>query len=303
MESTIGRSAASSRLLLSRALCLLFLVLISTFFTANSVSAESLFFTDSLGNPSAAVEPGEDFQVLLHVADASGLEALRVRLTVAGPVHAVGSAAPAPWFAQGHELADLGQGQAGSADFITALLMDPPSLSGDGAVVVFTLHADGEGVAAVSLAPDCSLATTRGMVYPEQPTFPVLIGEGIAQPLGLGFATMGLAQALIAEASLVEQQGGGGQMLLMGGETDSIIYGDVDRNGNTNLLDLIKIRNCLNARSPFTLEIFRCDVDGNGWVNILDMIQVRDHINLRVPIPMRIVHGEDVLEVVPPSIT
>jgi len=115
-----------------------------------------------------------------------------------GPVHAVGSAASAPWFAQGYELADLNQGQAGSADFITALLMDPPPVSGDEAVVVFTLHADGEGVVAVSLAPDCSLATTRGMVYPEQPTLPVLIGEGIAQPLGLEFAIMGMAQVLIA---------------------------------------------------------------------------------------------------------
>jgi len=58
------------------------------------------------------------------------------------------------------------------------------------------------------------------------------------------------------------------------------IYGDFTDDCVVNILDLIQIRNRLNA-SVTTGDNWRADVDKDGRINILDLIQVRNALNSR----------------------
>ena len=65
-----------------------------------------------------------------------------------------------------------------------------------------------------------------------------------------------------------------------------LIRGNAVRDESVNVLDMIRVRNNLNAPQPLEGDAFRSDVNANGSVNILDLIFVRNHLNQAEPLPM-----------------
>ncbi|HUS57249.1 MAG TPA: dockerin type I repeat-containing protein, partial [Planctomycetota bacterium] len=63
---------------------------------------------------------------------------------------------------------------------------------------------------------------------------------------------------------------------------DVRLPGDVNGDCKVNVLDLIFIRNRLNA-SPDTGDNWKADVNEDGKINVLDLIFVRNRLNTQCP--------------------
>ncbi len=57
-----------------------------------------------------------------------------------------------------------------------------------------------------------------------------------------------------------------------------VLAGDVTGDGNTNVLDLVNVRNNLNQAA--TAANFRSDVTADGGINVLDLVNIRNNLNL-----------------------
>ena len=115
----------------------------------SSAHAASAYLADENGQTEITVDVNDDFQVVLYVVDISGVAGYECKITVSGPATPIDSAVHGAWFADGHTIFD-GIDPV-PADYHTAMLLSPLSISGSGAVVVFTLHADEEGTVAINV--------------------------------------------------------------------------------------------------------------------------------------------------------
>ena len=73
----------------------------------------------------------------------------------------------------------------------------------------------------------------------------------------------------------------------IGVEQDAKIcpYGDIDGDGETGMLDMIRLYNHINETEELTDYAYLCaDVDGDGEVGMLDMIRLYGHINETAPL-------------------
>ena len=62
-------------------------------------------------------------------------------------------------------------------------------------------------------------------------------------------------------------------------------YGDIDGDGETGMLDMIRLYNHINETEELTDYAYLCaDVDGDGEVGMLDMIRLYGHINETAPL-------------------
>ena len=62
-------------------------------------------------------------------------------------------------------------------------------------------------------------------------------------------------------------------------------YGDIDGDGETGMLDMIRLYNHINETEELTDYAYLCaDVDGDGEVGMLDMIRLYGHINETEPL-------------------
>jgi len=104
-------------------------------------------------------------------------------------------------------------------------------------------------------------------------TFPLLIASDAAS----------LAAELLTA-------GEGGEPLRDGGDCD-LIKGNPVRDGYVNVIDMINVRNNLNAPQPLSEDAFPSDVNADGKVNILDLLFVRNHINQEEPVAMTAAWG------------
>ncbi len=59
------------------------------------------------------------------------------------------------------------------------------------------------------------------------------------------------------------------------------LVGDVNGDGNTNVLDLVVVRNNLNTVP--TAATFRSDVNTDNTINVLDLVQIRNNLNKTAP--------------------
>ena len=112
-------------------------------------AAAAAYLADEIGNTEITVDVDEEFSVVLYVADITRVAGYECKITVSGPATPIGSAVHGDWFADGHTVFD-GIDPA-PADYNTAMLLSPAAISGSGAVVVFTLHADEEGSVAINV--------------------------------------------------------------------------------------------------------------------------------------------------------
>ena len=129
----------------------------------SSAHAASAYLADEIGNTEITVDAGDDFQVVLYVVDITGVAGYECKITVSGPATPTGSAVHGDWFADGHTVFD-GIDPV-PADYHTAMLISPSYVSGSGAVVVFTLRADDDGIVAINVDSEYFLfATSSGSV-------------------------------------------------------------------------------------------------------------------------------------------
>jgi len=145
-------------------------------------AAASAYLADEIGNTEITVDVDEEFCVVLYVADITRVAGYECKITVSGPATPIGSAVHGDWFAGGHTVFDgIDPAPAG---YNTAMLLSPAAISGSGAVVAFTLHADEEGSLAINVDPEYFLfATSSGNVIeldlPSTLYVTVLEGDGL----------------------------------------------------------------------------------------------------------------------------
>ncbi|HUT04509.1 MAG TPA: hypothetical protein VM163_11545 [bacterium] len=123
--------------------------------------AASAFLATPSGSTSITVTEGDDFQIALRVSSISHLAAYECKIVITGPATAIGHSTQGFWFSNNRNVFtgfDLGEDPPDTdttpADYNTAMLMSPLYISGSGAVVVFTLHANAEGTVAINVHPD-----------------------------------------------------------------------------------------------------------------------------------------------------
>ena len=58
---------------------------------------------------------------------------------------------------------------------------------------------------------------------------------------------------------------------------------DINMDCKVNVLDLIKVRNCLREEDPDSGDCWRADVNRDGKINILDLIAVRNNLGTSCP--------------------
>jgi len=115
----------------------------------SSAHAASSYLADENGQTEITVDVEDEFQVVLYVIDITGVAGYECKITVSGPATPIDTAVHGDWFADGHTIFD--GIYPVPADYHTAMLLSPLSISGSGAVVVFTLHADEEGSVAINV--------------------------------------------------------------------------------------------------------------------------------------------------------
>jgi len=126
-----------------------FICLVFAFVPVPDVHAASAYLADENGQTEINVDVEDEFQVVLYVVDITGVAGYECKITVSGPATPIGSAVHGDWFADNHTIFD--GIYPVPADYHTAMLLSPLSISGSGAVVVFTLHADEEGSVAINV--------------------------------------------------------------------------------------------------------------------------------------------------------
>jgi len=144
------------------------------------VLAASAYFGDTNGNTEdITVDVEDEFTIVLWAVDVTALAGYDCRITVSGPATAIGQAAHGDWFADGHTVFD-GLSTV-PADYNTAMLISPMSISGTGEIVAFTIRADDDGVVAVNVDPEYFFFanTSGGKMYLLEPsTLYITIGTG-----------------------------------------------------------------------------------------------------------------------------
>ena len=125
--------------------------------------AASAYLGDTNGGTSITVTAGDDFQVVLWVSSVTKLSGYDCRILVDGPATPTAHAAHAEWFSynrtlfpifdEGSEDPEDPRPNLTPADRNSAMLSSPPYITGSGDIVVFTLHADEEGTAAIDVDP------------------------------------------------------------------------------------------------------------------------------------------------------
>jgi len=115
-------------------------------------AAAAGYLADENGETEIYVDVDDEFQVVLYLVDITDLAGYECKITVSGPATPIGSAVHGEWFADGHTVFD-GIDPV-PADYHTAMLLSPMSISGSGAVVVFTLRADDDGIVAINVDGD-----------------------------------------------------------------------------------------------------------------------------------------------------
>jgi len=244
-------------------------------------AAAAAYLADENGQTEISVDVDDTFYVVLYVVDISGVAGYECKITVSGPATPTGSAAHGAWFADNHTVFD-GIDPV-PADYHTAMLISPTAISGSGAVVVYTLHADDDGIVAINVDEDYFLfAESDGDVIElDAPsTLYVTVGSGEGM-LGGGESLSG-----------VEEESEGGGMGVMGGGAGALDTGfvkyDVENNppnGRVNILDLIAVRNSLNVGwQDVQRHQFACDVNHTQSVNVLDLLLIRNNLNKQVPV-------------------
>ncbi|HUW31778.1 MAG TPA: dockerin type I domain-containing protein [Planctomycetota bacterium] len=233
-----------------------------------------MYFADPLGNTELTVDPGDDFQIVLNVVDVTALAGYEAMVTTSGPVTPIDSAVHGTWFASGHTLFGPYEGGTPPADYHTAMLISPSAISGSGDLVVFTFHADDDGVATIDLDPDYFIlgdSTGTKMALDPPSTISITIGTG-----GMG------EEGLLGGEFLFEGMLEGGQP--MGAEAPlCFVKGDVNHDGKVDILDLIYVRGHLNQTCTQSADAYRCNVDTNANINILDLIVIRSLLGCGAP--------------------
>jgi len=125
-------------------ICLLF-----AFVPVPDALAASAYLADENGQTEITVDVEDEFHVVLYIVDITGVAGYECKITVSGPATPIDSAVHGDWFADGHTVFD-GIDPV-PADYHTAMLLSPMSISGSGAIVVFTLHADDDGIVAINV--------------------------------------------------------------------------------------------------------------------------------------------------------
>ena len=197
-SSLRGQIAASSQLvyaeggrprfsLILLAVCIGVAMLLAIL-SPTQVLAASAYFGDINGNTEdITVDVEDEFTIVLWAVDVTALAGYDCRITVSGPGTAIGQAAHGDWFADGHTVFD-GLTTV-PADYNTAMLISPISITGTGEIVAFTIRADDDGVVAVNVDPEhFFLANTSGakMYLLEPSTLYVTIGTGESMSGGTG---------------------------------------------------------------------------------------------------------------------
>ena len=117
------------------------------FVSPSEVQAASAYLADEIGNTEIAVDVEDEFHVVLWAVDVTKLAGYDCKITISGPATAIGQAAHGDWFADGHSVFD----GLTTADYKTAMLLNPLDITGSGDIVVFTLRADEEGTVAINV--------------------------------------------------------------------------------------------------------------------------------------------------------
>lgn len=259
---------------------------------AEQALAPSVSLADPDGSTSIHVQPGDEFRIVLRATGFEGLAGFDAHVVLTGPVALAASPTLGEWFAGGRDVFDIPSPDG----CISAILMQPPEISGGGDLAVFTLRAEADGIGTVALdAASLCLARADGqrIIVDTPPCVTVTIGDGLQSLAGEEMLASAMAQL---ELFPLEGDGEGGGMMMMGLEDDAIIVGDVNRDNNVNILDVITVRNNIGQDPLSSVPLFRCDVNGDSQINILDMIVVRDHIGLRELAMLRLSHGESFIE-------
>ena len=238
---------------------------------APEARAAAVYFADPLGNTEITVDPGDDFQIVLNVIDVTDLPGYEAMITTSGPITPIEGAAHGTWFATGHTLFGPYEGAAAPANYNTAMLMTPASISGSGGLVVFTFHADEDGFATVDIDPDYFFladSNAAKMILTPPSTISITIGTG-----GMGGEGFSGGEFLLEEGLV-------GEDMQMDGQTSTsicMVKGDVNHDGVVNILDLIYIRARLNQDASSSRDAYRSNVHtDNSKINILDLIAVRN---------------------------
>jgi len=126
-----------------------FICLLFAFVPVPDVSAASAYLADENGQTEINVDVEDEFYVVLYVVDITDLAGYECKITVSGPATPIDSAVHGAWFADNHTIFD--GIYPVPADYHTAMLLSPMSISGSGAVVVFTLRADDDGIVAINI--------------------------------------------------------------------------------------------------------------------------------------------------------
>jgi len=116
-----------------------------------STYAASGYLADEIGNTEITVDVDDTFYVVLWLVDASELAGYECAITVSGPATATGTAAHGSWFEDEHTLIAAG---TPTATYGSGMLSSPTDISGSGDLVIFTLHADDDGVVAINIDED-----------------------------------------------------------------------------------------------------------------------------------------------------
>jgi len=156
-------------------------------FIPSEACAASAYLADEIGNTEINVDVDEEFSVVLWAVDVTPLAGYDCKITISGPATAIGQAAHGDWFADGHTVYD-GLTTI-PADYNTAMLVSPTAISGSGDVVVFTLHADDDGVVAINVDSEYFFFanTSGGKMYLLEPsTLYVTVGTGESFAGGAG---------------------------------------------------------------------------------------------------------------------
>jgi len=130
---------------------IVFICLFFIFAAVPDAHAASGYLADEIGNTEIAVDVDETFYVVLWLVDVTELAGYDCAITISGPATATGTAAHGDWFADGHTVT---QGGGPTATYTSAMLSNPTYVSGSGDLVVFTLHADDDGVVAINIDED-----------------------------------------------------------------------------------------------------------------------------------------------------
>ncbi|HUW35352.1 MAG TPA: cohesin domain-containing protein, partial [Planctomycetota bacterium] len=279
MENTSKPSRTASPFGLSSRLRRLILLIAFLLFAGQSAPAAVVALTGEKGNTEISVQPEDTFEAILSIAEAENLVGFQIQLGLQGPLTLVEAPTAGPFLTQDHEFFTFGDV---SLPFVV-LLSDATDESGIGELAVFTLRADANGIATVSIPEDGLILVNRDGKVAEWESagdITITISDGKAQESGTSSATGG-------EALTSGEGGSGGGMLLTVDCCDSLppypCTGFMKRDSRRttsnrviNILDLIVVQNAqgqsLDEDGHFATRTGTAsDLDSDGDVDSADL--------------------------------